>query len=99
MAHYDLTLFVSGASELSSRAIAHATGVCELHMSGDYQLAVVDVYDDLGPGAASDVLAVPTLVKNRPLPARRIVGDLSNTGKVVRALELPPATVAADSDE
>jgi circadian clock protein KaiB len=97
MADYDLTLFVSGASELSSRAIANATRVCDRHLSGAYLLSVVDVHDDRGPGAASDVIAVPTLVKNRPLPARRIVGDLSNTHKVVLALELPPAAAAPDA--
>jgi circadian clock protein KaiB len=93
---YDLTLFVSGASDLSSRAVADATRVCELHLTGEYQLSVVDVHDAGQADGARRVLAVPTLVKNRPLPARRIVGALSNTAKVLRALRLPAARTAPD---
>ncbi|MEA2297865.1 MAG: circadian clock protein KaiB [Solirubrobacteraceae bacterium] len=94
MTRYHLTLFVSGASERSSRAIADATAVCHRHLSGDYQLSVVDVHDDRRAAATSGVLAVPTLVRNRPLPTRRITGDLSNAEKVLLALQLPPTRAA-----
>ena len=85
----ELTLFVSGATDLSARAIANARDLCDVHLGGRYHLTVVDARDD--PAAMLDhrVLATPTLVRNRPLPVRRVVGDLSHTTKVLLALELP----------
>jgi circadian clock protein KaiB len=86
----DLTLFVSGASEVSVRAIANARALCDRQVDGGYRLCVVDVHE--GAGAliltASGMLATPTLVKNWPLPVRRFVGDLSDTDKVLVALGL-----------
>lgn len=86
---YELTLFVSGASELAARAVANARLLCETLMVGRYSLAVIDVHDDPGALVASRVLATPTLVKSLPLPVRRVVGDLSQTERVVRILDLP----------
>jgi circadian clock protein KaiB len=88
---YELTLFVSGASDLSARAIANARNLCDLHLEGRYQLSVVDVHENPSAVLSSELLATPTLVKNLPLPARRLVGDLSRTDKVLLALELPVA--------
>lgn len=88
---YDLTLFVSGASDLAARAVTNARRLCETHLTGRYRLTVVDVYEDVAALLASDVLATPTLVKNRPLPVRRIVGDLSHLDRVLLALDLPRA--------
>jgi circadian clock protein KaiB len=88
---YELTLFVSGASELSARAIDNAKTLFDLHLGRRYHLAVVDVHQDLGAVIGSDVIAAPTLVKNRPLPVRKLVGDLSDTHKVLLALCLPVA--------
>lgn len=86
---FELTLFVSGASDLAARAIANATRICETHLKGRYQLSVVDVHEDLAALLTSQVLATPTLVRNRPLPVRKIVGDLSRTDRVLLALDLP----------
>ncbi|MCW3014307.1 MAG: circadian clock protein KaiB [Solirubrobacterales bacterium] len=91
---YELTLFVSGASDLSARAIANARQLCESHLHGRYHLAVVDVHEDPAAVLSSQVLAAPTLIKHRPLPVRRLVGDLSHTDKVLLALDLPVATPA-----
>lgn len=88
---YELILFVSGASDLAARAIANATHICETHLQGRYQLSVVDVHEDLAALLTSQVLATPTLIRNRPLPVRKIVGDLSRTDKVLSALELSTA--------
>jgi circadian clock protein KaiB len=84
-----LTLFVSGASDLAARAVANAKVLCEAHLKGRYELAVVDVHDDPTAALRSDVLATPTLVKTQPLPVRRVVGDLSHTDDVLRMLRLP----------
>jgi len=88
---YELTLFVSGASELSARAIANARTLCDGHLDGRYQLNVVDVHEDPAAAVDSDVVAAPTLVKHRPLPVRKLVGDLSDTHRVLLALDLPRA--------
>jgi len=88
---YALTLFVNGASDLSSRVITNARLLCELHLGGRYQLSVVDLRDEPGAAADSRVLAAPTLVRNRPLPVRRHVGDMAHTARVLKALGLPDA--------
>ena len=88
---YDLTLFVSGASPLSARAVSNARALCQAHLPGRHALTVVDVHSDPALVVAAGVLAVPTLVRELPLPRRRIVGDLIDTASVLRALDLPPA--------
>jgi len=93
-AAFGLTLFVSGASTLSVRAVADATLLLDVHLGGSYHLAVVDMYDDAAAGLPYGALAAPTLVRHRPLPVRRHVGDLSRGDEVLRALELPSAAGA-----
>lgn len=94
---YELTLFVSGASDLSARAIADARRLCDIHLDGRFHLSVVDVHEDPAAVLTSGVRAAPTLVRNRPLPVRKLVGDLSRTGKVLSALELPFADDASST--
>ena len=84
-----LTLYVSGASALSARAIADATELCDVLLGGRYRLAIVDVHENPAAVLSSQVIAAPTLIRNLPLPELRLVGDLSDTDKVVEALELP----------
>ena len=87
-AHYDLTLFVSGASSSSARAIRHAQAMCEEHLEGRYDLTIVDVNDH--PQLACDrrVRATPTLLRGLPAPARMLVGDLSDHQRVLRVLDV-----------
>jgi circadian clock protein KaiB len=90
-APFELTLFVSGASDLSARAVANARRLCDAHLRGVYRLMVIDIH---GGGAAAHthgVVATPTLVKHLPVPARRVVGDLSDPDRVLLALGLPGA--------
>jgi circadian clock protein KaiB len=94
---YQLTLFVSGASDLSARAIADARHLCDVHLDGRYQLTVVDVHAEHAKLVHTSVLVTPTLVKEAPLPSRQIVGDLSDTDKVLLALELRVPPGAAKS--
>jgi circadian clock protein KaiB len=88
---YELTLFVSGASDLSARAIANAKELCDTYLEGRYELAVVDVHEDASAALNSDVIAAPTLVRNWPLPVRKLVGDLSRIDRVLIALDLAAA--------
>jgi circadian clock protein KaiB len=91
--HFDLTLIVSGASDRSARAIANARSLCDVHLAGRSHLTVVDLHTEPG---GDGVVAAPTLVRNLPLPVRRIVGDLSSTSRVLAALDLPiPSWLAA----
>ncbi len=92
---FELTLIVSGASELSARAIANATQLCDTHMSGRYHLSVVDLHEAPASVLSGQVLAAPTLVKTQPLPMQKFVGDLSRTDRVLAALGLPAAVVPA----
>jgi circadian clock protein KaiB len=88
---YDLRLYVVGNSPKSSRAIANLKAICEAHLRDRYLLTVVDLY--VHPDRAKDdqIVVAPTLVRQFPLPARRMVGDLSQTDRVLTALELAPA--------
>ena len=85
---YELTLFVSGASSRSARAIADATELCDEHLLHRHRLSVVDIHEDPAAAMRSGVLAVPALVKDRPLPVRKHVGDLAQSDKVLRSLGL-----------
>jgi circadian clock protein KaiB len=91
---YALTLYVSGASELSVRAIAIAKRLCDDHLDDRYELSVVDVHEE-DAVLDSEVLASPTLIKHRPLPQRKHVGDLSDTKKVLEALGIASAQDAS----
>jgi circadian clock protein KaiB len=83
----ELTLFVSGASDLSARAITGARQLCDQHIPGSH-LVVIDLNEDPAAAVGSGVLATPTLVRSQPLPVRRHVGDLSRVDKVLLALDL-----------
>jgi circadian clock protein KaiB len=85
---YELTLFISGASDISAHAIADCRRLCDTHLAGRCHLAVIDVHDDPAAVLSADVLAAPTLVRGRPLPVRRVVGDLSDAGRVLKALDI-----------
>ncbi|GAC1313668.1 MAG: hypothetical protein NVSMB16_10450 [Acidimicrobiales bacterium] len=92
---YELTLIVSGASDLSARAIGNARRLCEDHLGTRFNLTIVDLNEEPASVLDGQVLAAPTLVLLRPLPVRKFVGDLSRTDRVLEALGLP-AAVARD---
>jgi circadian clock protein KaiB len=85
---YVLTLFVTGASDMSVRAIGNVRTLCEQHLPGRYQLEVVDIHRDPSLMLSHNVVAAPTLIKESPLPKRRLVGDLSDTTRVLAALDI-----------
>jgi circadian clock protein KaiB len=85
---YVLTLFVTGASDMSGRAIANVQALCEKHLPGRYTLEVIDVHRDPSLMSVHDVVAAPTLIKEMPLPKRMLVGDLSDTARVLAALDI-----------
>lgn len=98
-ATYDFTLFVNGASARSARAIGDLQAICDQHLRNRYTFQVVDVFRDLEQVSRSGILAAPTLVKNHPLPQRVLVGDLSDTIRVLHALDIPTDNGGASRDD
>jgi circadian clock protein KaiB len=83
-----LRLYVAGATTRSLRAIANVKAICEQHLKGRYQLEVVDIYRRPALLRQDQIVAVPTLVKQLPVPLRLMVGDLSRTEQVLQGLGL-----------
>jgi len=75
---------------MSRRARSPTRKLCDLHLEDRYRLSVVDVREDPAAVSANRVIAAPTLIKHRPHPERRFVGDLSHTDKVLVGLEFLP---------
>ncbi len=87
---YVLRLYVSGTTARSARAIASMQRICETHLHGQYDLDVVDVYQNPTAARDDDIVAVPTLVKLLPEPLQRLIGDLSDREKVLASLRIVP---------
>ncbi|MEX1139764.1 MAG: circadian clock KaiB family protein [Bacteroidota bacterium] len=85
---YVLRLYVTGTTSRSMRAIANIKNICESYLKGRYQLEVIDIYENPSLGSGEQIIATPTLIKKLPLPLRRFIGDLSNTGRVLLGLDL-----------
>lgn len=83
---YALQLFITGATPNSTRAIANIRTICEEHLKGQYELEIIDVYQEKEMAAMNQVVALPMLIKRFPLPERKLIGDLSKTAKVLEAL-------------
>lgn len=88
-AHYFLRLYVAGSTPRSIRALKNIRAICERYLPGRYDLEVIDLYQQPQRASQDDVLAVPTLVRREPGPLRRIIGDLSNPGRVLMGLDIP----------
>jgi circadian clock protein KaiB len=89
---YVLRLYVAGSTPRSSRAITNLKTICESHLKGRYALTVVDLYEQKDHARKDQVMVAPTLIRQLPLPIRRLVGDLSQTERVLAALDLPSAS-------
>src|SRR5687767_1603601 len=83
-----LRLFITGATPNSIRAVTNIKQICEAHLKGRYSLEIIDVYQQQQMAEQEQLIALPLLVKKQPLPERRIIGDLSNTEKVLKGLGL-----------
>ena len=87
-AQYVLHLFVTGMTPRSASAIENLKQVCEQHLEGRYTLEVTDIYRHPELAREVQLVAAPTLIKELPLPLRRIIGDLSDREKVLVGLDL-----------
>jgi circadian clock protein KaiB len=89
-AEYGFTLFVSGASDASARAIECVREICDSKLPGCHDLSVVDLHQQPALAEHHHVLATPTLVRDRPLPSRIVVGDMSDHQRILAALGVVP---------
>jgi circadian clock protein KaiB len=92
MDKFKLRLYITGKTPKSERAIANLKKLCERGLEGLYDLQIIDVLES--PQLAEDekILATPTLIKDLPPPLKRIIGDLSDSEKVLLGLDLSPVT-------
>ncbi|MBW4437768.1 MAG: circadian clock protein KaiB [Pleurocapsa minor GSE-CHR-MK-17-07R] len=87
---YVLKLYVTGQTIRSIAAIAAIRAVCEQHLQGRYEFQVIDITRHPQLAEGERIVAAPTLIKELPLPLRRLVGDMSNEEKVLLGLDLMP---------
>jgi circadian clock protein KaiB len=85
---WELRLYVAGQSPKSLAALANLKRICEEHMYGDYRIEVVDLMENPQLAREDQIIAIPTLVRKLPEPLRKIIGDLSNSERVLVGLEL-----------
>jgi circadian clock protein KaiB len=83
---YVLRLCVSGMTPRSKEAVRNLTQICQEYLEGQYQLEVIDLYQQPALAAKHHIIATPTLLKSYPLPLRRLIGDLSDTEATLRRL-------------
>lgn len=83
---YVLRLFITGATPNSIRAVTNLKAICEEYIKGRYSLEIIDVYQQGRMAEQEQLVALPLLIRKEPLPERRMIGDLSNTEKVLKGL-------------
>ena len=87
-ARYILKLYVAGHSPKSLNAIANIKRICEEYLKGRYDLDVIDLYQQPQLAQGEQIIALPTLTRKVPVPLRRIIGDMSNTERVLVGLDI-----------
>jgi len=86
-----LRLYIAGQTPRSVAAFANLKRICEQHLAGRYRIEIIDLIQNPQLAAGDQILAVPTLVRRLPEPVRKIIGDLSNTDRVLVGLDVRPA--------
>jgi circadian clock protein KaiB len=86
--HYQLRLYITGTTVRSSQAISNIRALCDEFLPGHYDLEVIDIYQQPTAAAQEQIIAAPTLVKELPVPPRRLIGDLSDRNKIIVGLNL-----------
>lgn len=89
---YVLRLYVTGMTPKSTRAISNLKKICDEHLGGCHDLQVIDIYQQPSLARGEQIVAAPTLIKKLPLPLRRLIGDMSNTEKMLLGLDLKKRT-------
>ncbi len=87
---WELTLYVAGQTTRSLQAFANLKRICEEHLTNRYHIEVIDLLKNPHLAAGDQILAIPTLVRRLPEPVRKIIGDLSDTERVLVSLDVRP---------
>jgi circadian clock protein KaiB len=85
---WELRLYVAGQTPKSLAAFANLRKICEEHLKGQYSIEVVDLQENPTLAAGDQIVAIPTLIRKLPPPMKKIIGDLSNTERVLVGLDL-----------
>jgi circadian clock protein KaiB len=85
---YQLRLYIAGQSPRSIAAISNLKRICDDHLDGRYAIEVIDLVEQPHLAKADDILAIPTLVRRLPPPIRKIIGDLSDSDRVLLGLDI-----------
>lgn len=85
---FELRLYVAGQTQKSVAALANLKKYCEEHLKGKYRIEIIDLLKNPQLAEGDQIVAIPTLVKKVPLPVRKIIGDLSNSEKVLVGLDI-----------
>ncbi|GAC1389268.1 MAG: circadian clock KaiB family protein [Ginsengibacter sp.] len=83
---YKLRLFITGSTPNSIKAISNLKAFCEEYLKGRYDLEIIDVYQQPELATSEQIVALPILIKSKPLPMRRLIGDMSDTEKLFKGL-------------
>src|ERR1700712_1027838 len=94
-----LRLYVTEATPKSARAIVNARRILEEHLHGQYSLQILNISEHVAQATADQIVCVPTLLRIAPLPARRIIGDMSDVARVLKGLDVPHPRERLDRDE
>lgn len=87
---WQLRLYVAGQTPKSLTAFANLKKICEEHLEGKYRIEIIDLLENPTLAQGDQILAIPTLVRRLPEPVRKIIGDLSNTERVLVGLDVRP---------
>ena len=87
---WNLRLYVAGQTPRSLTAFRNLKDICEEYLKGQYHIEVIDLMENPTLARGDQILAVPTLVRQLPQPIRKIIGDLSNTERVLVGLDIQP---------
>ncbi|MBI2854458.1 MAG: circadian clock protein KaiB [Chloroflexi bacterium] len=96
---WELRLYIAGQTPKSVTAFANLKKLCEEHLKGKYSIEIVDLLENPRLAAGDQILAVPTLVRKLPEPIKKIIGDLSNTERVLVGLNLVPGKEKGQSKQ
>jgi circadian clock protein KaiB len=87
---WELRLYIAGYTPKSIEAFANLKKICEEHLAGKYKIEIIDLLKTPQLARGDQILAIPTLVRRLPEPVKKIVGDLSNTERVLVGLNIRP---------
>lgn len=95
---WKLRLYVAGPTQKSLTAFANLKRICEERLKGIYEIEVVDLLKNPKLSQGDQIIAIPTLVRRLPPPVRKIIGDLSNTERVLVGLDIKPQDKGGDHE-